>query len=303
MKKTYSTYTHPSWKAFKKFSTYPTELAFCQFGRNMLEASVGVALERGSRWPIDSCYTELLLEFLWRFRKITHYFLDANVAEFCISSVKEFSPDYCKRLPLCDMVDIPNCPSTKSFIPSFGSLRPEWADKMPGGFAVHFPTKESMKSVMVVPDAFIYSPLEGCCRSYYFAACDGENVVHMQTNESDFTKNGSDDSTIKLSKLIFGLSLYMDAFPAAVTEANLGDIHKLNHYTGPRNIVTSNDIIDEELAHIITPHWRRGHFRLLSSPKFIYKCGQTVYVRGSFVRGQAFTVLDDVPTDICAIAS
>lgn len=43
----------------------------------------------------------------------------------------------------------------------------------------------------------------------------------------------------------------------------------------------------------VTPHYRIGHFRLLSSERYVNKQGQTVFVRPCFVKGVAETVQDD----------
>ena len=114
----------------------------------------------------------------------------------------------------------------------------------------------------------------------------------LQENaQRTFFVPGSD----KMARLLFGLSLYMDAFPDAVVEAGADSVHQIKHYSGARHIVNRNEIVDEEHRHSVSPHWRRGHFRLLTSAKFIRKQGQTVYVRGTFVKGKAFDVVDDAP--------
>ena len=108
--------------------------------------------------------------------------------------------------------------------------------------------------------------------------------------------NGSDSGTLWIARLVFGLSLYMDAFPETVVHAGNDDVHHIRHYDGPRHIVARNAVVDEERRQGVSPHWRRGHFRLLASARFVHKQGQTVYVRGTFVKGQAFDVLEEVPS-------
>lgn len=82
-------------------------------------------------------------------------------------------------------------------------------------------------------------------------------------------------------------------FKRIYVDAGSDGVHQIKHYEGERHIVNRNEIVDEEHSHSVSPHWRRGHFRLLSSEKFIRKHGQTVYVRGTFVKGKAFDVLDE----------
>ena len=129
---------------------------------------------------------------------------------------------------------------------------------------------------------------------YYFIANDGEDTLLMQPS-ANLREFGSDAGTYWLTKLVFGLSLYMDAFPDAVVEAGAENVHRIKHYDGARHIVNRNEIVDEEHRHSVSPHWRRGHFRLLTSAKFVRKQGQTVYVRGTFVKGKAFDVMEDAP--------
>ena len=43
----------------------------------------------------------------------------------------------------------------------------------------------------------------------------------------------------------------------------------------------------------ITPHLRRGHFRRLESDFYKKKKGKIIFVRSTFVKGKAKTVLDN----------
>jgi len=241
---------------------------------------------------------------------VSHYFLAPGVSDFCVSSVKEFSEDYCKRFPPCDPVSAPSYNWQYPFAGTLEHFNQGSRDKVQGGFAVHFPAKERQRSIMVIPNAFIPIPANAIPNNptgrpgilhYYFCAGDGEDTLLMQARGGKVLKSdfGSDAGTDWIAKLVFGLSLYIDAFPDAVVEAGAENIHQIKHYDGARHIVTRNEIVDEEQQRSVSPHWRRGHFRLLASAKFVRKQGQTVYVRGTFVKGKAFDVLDDAPP--CAI--
>jgi hypothetical protein len=83
----------------------------------------------------------------------------------------------------------------------------------------------------------------------------------------------------------------MDAYPEMVVDAGQANIHEIKHYHGSRNEIHSNDVVREEARCSMSPHWRRGFFRLLLSEKFVHKKGQSVYVKGSFVKGKANDVL------------
>jgi len=305
MKTAYSTYSTKCWPIFKRVFPDRTERDYCEFASRVWLTACGKTPpgQGGMLWDRDSVYVDNVLEFLWRFRKVTHYFLAPGVADFCVSSVKEFSEDYCKRLPACDPVDAPCTRQEWVFAASLSYFHKGPADKVQGGFAIHFPAKERQRSVMVVPDAWIPVPPkaipnnptgQGGAMHYYFIANDGEDTLLMQPS-ANLREFGSDAGTDWLAKLIFGLSLYIDAFPDAVVEAGAENVHQIKHYDGARHVVNRNEIVDEEHRHSVSPHWRRGHFRLLTSAKFVRKQGQTVYVRGTFVKGKAFDVMEDAP--------
>jgi hypothetical protein len=312
----YSTYSTRMWDFFKRIFPKKTEREYCEMlSRNFAAVCANTKRFAGDApgglglvWDRDCTYIDGVLEFLWRFRPITHYFLQPGVAEFCVSSVKEFSPEYCKRLPVCTPVDFPVAGREYPFVAPLARIGlGDSFSKIQGGFAVHFPASERQKSVMVIPEARIPIPEhalpvteQGKGRiaflAYFFASNDGEDTNLMQPSAPiDFN---SDDNARWQARLVFGLSLYMDAFPDAVVAADDSNVKHVGHYTGARHMVSRNEIVDEEHRHSVSPHWRRGHFRLLSSVKFVRKQGQTVYVRGTFVKGEAFAVMDDAnPTN------
>lgn len=242
----------------------------------------------GLDWDRETTYIDSILYFMWKYRKITHYFLAPGVATFCASSVKDLTPDFCKRLPECEPIDPPHNP-----LPLVVVVGDDM--KMRGGFAIHFPTSERQHSILVLPDAEIPHPLQKAVYKYYFAASDGTDTVLMQKENFDSFWDGVDTGADGIARIVFGLSLYMDAFPDAVLPASSDDVKHIGHYDGAKNRVAANSIVTEEERHGISPHWRRGHFRILVSERFTRKQGQTVYVRGTFVKGKAFEVLDDAP--------
>ena len=288
MKTAYSTYTNELTPLFKNWApnrSQRTESEFCMFSNWYLGKAAEVAV-RGGRWGDDwelrCAALGTHLEFLWRYRRIQHFFLAPGVADFCVSSVREYSLEYCKRLPECEPVDIGPVPGFE--VQSVSGIS--------GGFAIHFPAAERRRSVMVIP-RWVYGDFE-----YYCAFNDGEDVVILSTDSFDLTNHDSDTSTDWLTKLVLGFSLYTDAFPDTVVEAKDDGIRKINRYSGTRNVVARNEIVDEERRNGRIPHWRIGHWRLLSSPRFVRKRGQTVYVKGAFVKGIAFEVKDDAPAQV-----
>lgn len=307
MKKTtaYSTFKPLAKKMMKGSFRKFTEDSYCEFASKAYRGALSANPSKGLSMVFnrDSVYAGLVLEYLWHFRPIKHFFLDHGVADFCAESVKECSEEYSKRLPLCDPVDMPSNKKYPFVAPlSYFSDVPE--NKMQGGFAIYFPAKENRNSLMVIPEGLIPAPtiagqtqgLDGALK-FYFIASDSENTLLMSRNPAndDLGVIGGDDGSRWLTKLVFGLSLYMDAFPDAVVISSDDKIHNRHYYRGTRSIVTRNEIVDEEQSRSVSPHWRRGHFRLLTSKMFIHKQGQTVYVRGAFVKGKAFDVLNDTP--------
>lgn len=263
-------------------------------------------------------YTRLAVDFLWGFRKVTHYFLAPGVADFCVASVKECSDEYAKALPVCAPVQAPRHKEAR-FIGELNEIGDPIASNYPnggegliqGGFVIHFPAKEKQDSVLVVPGHKI--PLDTCVddlesqyvvMDHYFAARDGRSIISAiyrksgdPTKYREYSPELGRNSPEWLRKLIYGFSLYIDAFPDAVQTATAEDVHRVKNYDGTRNVVRRNALIDEEDRCSVSPHWRRGHFRMLSSEKFIHKKGMVVYVRGVFVKGKALDVLDDAKAE------
>lgn len=97
-------------------------------------------------------------------------------------------------------------------------------------------------------------------------------------------------------KLICGLALYVSAFPDAVIHGPPEGLQHPSHFQG--NTLGTINVVPEVLqdtAHgtHASPiaHYRDGHFRTLRSSRFVNKQFQTIFVHGTFVKGQAITVL------------
>jgi len=96
-------------------------------------------------------------------------------------------------------------------------------------------------------------------------------------------------------KLVFGVCLYLHCFPNAMIDGVPKDAtarikNHLRRETS-HTVQTVPDIVDRSGT---TPHFRSGHFRLLSSDKFTKKQGQIIFVKETFVLGKAKTITDQV---------
>jgi hypothetical protein len=243
----------------------------------------GRPMETKTNWVRDAIYVDLMASFLWHFRTMKHFFLAEGVADFCEASVRELSSEFAKALP--------NCPRVKAPAPAenWANTPQTPCDTILGSFAIHFPTKERNRSIVVIPGCEI--PVsETVALKYYFAATDGVDTVLGQPDIPDLEP--TDDQTLdRIPKLVYGFSLYLDAFPETVVAAS-DNIHSIKKDRRHGAFVSRHSIVDEEEKSATSPHWRRGHFRLLSSGMFVKKKGQTIFVRGTFVRGHGMDVLD-----------
>lgn len=94
--------------------------------------------------------------------------------------------------------------------------------------------------------------------------------------------------------LVFGLALYLNCFPHAARDGFPEFAKHPAHYRKQacRAIQAVPELIERGGP---TPHFRRGHFRILRSEKFTHKRWQVVFVGETFVKGKAKTVCELQP--------
>lgn len=276
--KNYGTFSCPGWAIFKSIYPDKSEESYSKYASAIWEQALAShALESFSErliWDRDCLYSDFTFLFLWKFRHIKHFFLSEKLGDFCASSVKVFTEDYAKRLPECDRAAGPINAKDYPFVLL------DKARTMQGCFAVHFPAIEKRKSILVCPEMIIPTG-QDTGLLFYFGATDGVDTVLAQ-KRADFEGGG-----LWMTKLVFGLSLYMDAFPEMIHEAKDSDIKHSNHFVGSRSIIQANEVVATEHRNGVSPHWRRGHFRTLTSERFVRKKGMTIYINGMFVKGMA----------------
>ncbi len=128
-----------------------------------------------------------------------------------------------------------------------------------------------------------------------------DNMVRTSTN--NFGENVSktmhlyteDFCTKQDLNFVINTFLYMQAFPEMIQDGAPKGQPIEYSFNKSKIIKTSSHIID---AGGITPHFRRGHFRLLTSNFYTKKKGQVIFIRSTFVGGKAKTIIDNEEKEI-----
>lgn len=285
----YSQFAGPWWGRTCRECLFTTEEGFWPFFESTISR----------QWELESDdfaaglqIYPVYVRYMQLFHRSAHYFVAPGVAEFCIASVKSLSPDYLRQFP----------PPPRVQCSVLGGT-------LAGCIFFHFPAKENRDSVALCP-GFPFPTRNGSSGVDFMA------IAAISSAGGLFGLEGSQDGVPRpiaaigpaheaaadalalspeLPKLLFGLSLYMDAFPDAIVPAADHSVHHLRHYKGEQRQVGRSPVMEHEERQARSPHWRRGHFRVLHSEKFTHKRGQAVFVKGTFVKGQAFDILDDAP--------
>lgn len=300
-KTAYSTFCSGMWRIFKAQSEDRSAEGYERWWGTLLgqiykEKGASILVQDKPRFiapEVDPelLWAELACLFLWKFRPLEHYFLDAGLSEFLVSSVKEFSADFCRKLP-CAERSPDELPDVNSW--EIGVSASDRCGRVlspgPVGFALHFPAKERHRSVVVFPDSAMLDPTIMGVRGWFFSASDGVDIANMQMT------NGTMGDCNWMCRLIFGFSLYIEAFPDVVVPTGADSTFQIGHYRGTHLSVATSDVARRENENAaVSPHFRRGHFRVLHSERFTKKRGQVVFVKGCFVKGNAYEVLSDAP--------
>ena len=105
--------------------------------------------------------------------------------------------------------------------------------------------------------------------------------------------NGISKQTSDHARLICGLGMYLSCFPEMLKDGPPDDVkHQSHHqYDTIKTIGISPKIRVHSEHGEVTPHFRRGHFRVLRSEQFTKKRFQVVFVKQCFVKGEAATIL------------
>lgn len=170
---------------------------------------------------------------------------------------------------------------------------------------LHFPCESGLPSALltigcgqekggVVLDYSMEHALGGCA---VFTKLDGQparaamRAQHLNPDEhtSLETRQQQADTGEFYTRMIAGIGLYMSAFPEQVKPGIPADAKRADYARhNAKTIGVSETVVQRDG---VTPHYRSGHFRLLSAEYFKNKKGTVVFVTGCFVHGKAKTVL------------
>jgi hypothetical protein len=136
----------------------------------------------------------------------------------------------------------------------------------------------------------------------FFIVTKGNSKSYFILHEEDklinkyyFYDSHEDNNNLILPKslnLIFNLLFYISAFSDNLIDSPPSDIYISDHYKGNNKYLLKTH--PTLLEHGYTsPHFRRGHFRYLQNERYKEKRFHTVFVKSSFIHGDAKTVIED----------
>lgn len=106
----------------------------------------------------------------------------------------------------------------------------------------------------------------------------------------DISFNNKEDKASWFIRFVVGIGMYIGCFPEQMIDGIPEDLKHPSHHNNRINktIKISPKIIERDGPR---PHYRSGHFRLLSSDFYKNKKGQVIFIHGTFVKGKVKTIL------------
>lgn len=174
---------------------------------------------------------------------------------------------------------------------------------------LHFPTGSGRNSVLVG----VVRPPTGALAAAYPAQAAAQQVsISVCSSYKDMDALGGEYAYMRLRKdeeadtaavndrvnwyinLVIGLGLYLDCAPEFLHPGVPAGL-KLKEPLACGSMTITEDVrmTHRDEGGTVSPHYRSGHFRLLSAERYVNKRGQTVFVRPCFVHGTAATVQDE----------
>lgn len=130
---------------------------------------------------------------------------------------------------------------------------------------------------------------------YNFSADDGKSAcindesmgIFRMDDLTIMTEENSADGNLKQLKenlrFVSGCFMMQECFPDVFKEGVPSYVRHPNWFKN----LSARSISVDRVERGVCPHIRSGHFRLLSSDKYVHKKGQIVFVKSAMVKGRA----------------
>jgi hypothetical protein len=228
----------------------------------------------------DRRYASFLCDFsAWAYKSglCQHYFIEKGLEDFLQSSIKEVSPTYWGKLP------------NKKYDNSMLKLEKycNGVDTIHTPIALHFYKNSGFESLLVnmVSDNLGNQYVSIDSNKGQGIALDPNTATEEKIKEFD-------DISKRRVRTVLGFSLYVDAFPDLI-HPHLENVKIWKIYNGERSYISKGEEVKEDCLHSVSPHYRRGHFKLLTHERYKKKRGQVIFTKGTFVKGRAYDVITD----------
>lgn len=128
----------------------------------------------------------------------------------------------------------------------------------------------------------------------YLICSNGDDVSNLPLygESKDRTNLKSNTYHSIMMKLVLNMVFYMSAFPEYILDTPPDEVKDKLNINNSKTITLSKEISDYmNETRDVMPHLRRGHFKFLGSEYYKKKRGQTIFVKPTFVKGDAKTVI------------
>lgn len=152
-------------------------------------------------------------------------------------------------------------------------------------FGIHIPFENRMKGYAF---SFLYKPENG---KLVFVWMVGQNAGFLPFEQYKLLEKTEDSKKlIEYFNLAVNTIVYMNTFPECVVDGVPNQVK--NEYSKKITIAEKvlENIENPDSKKMMTPHFRRGYFKRLTSDFYTRKKGQCVFVRETMVNGKAKTV-------------
>ena len=122
--------------------------------------------------------------------------------------------------------------------------------------------------------------------------------ITSENNVSDILdgKYDEDNELVYFYKILLGFFCYITTFNDSVVDGAPHDAVIVNHNQKSITLKTNEIVIRVNEAmkkHSVSPHLRRGHFRMLTSDYYKKKKGKLIFIEPTFIKGTAKTLIEN----------